>query len=175
MGKVFLKEEEVLQVRELKKMGILRPFSEEEVRGRTKNGGVAILCGDGDIDARGYHKRVITNRPHSIMIFGGPIIFAKTFKGYDGGLVDGLARNMGWGRVAKETSAKFLYPHWPCGVGGMHGYTMIDVLNLMIEVEQFFKEYSRRVYSFFHVAKKFADHEEQNTYELFLPERGVDL
>jgi hypothetical protein len=165
----FLTHEEMAQVEELKKVGVLMPFTQQEVQGLSKNGGVAILCGDGDIDAGLFHRNIVSHRPHGMRIFGGPMVFAPSFRGHDTGLVEGLLRNMSWGRSAKETRAKFLYPHWPCGVGKMFHYSMMEVIHLMREVEEVFLHHSPRVYTFFHVAKKFDDgHEEQNTYRLIL-------
>jgi hypothetical protein len=173
----FLTKTEVEQIQFLKTEGILRLIRKGELKGLTSNGGVAFFCGDGDIDTQLFHRQHISHRPHAIGLFGGPQLLAPSFRGHDTPFVEGLLRNISWGRGAKKTQTAFLYPHWPCGVGSaLFGYTMIEWINLMNEVTEVLKRHSKDMHSFFHVAKKTDEGiEEQNTYLLKLPSRGIRL
>lgn len=163
----FLNEDEMAQVKRMKEAGMLQLFKKEDVAGITKNGGVSIFCGDGDIDARSYHKKTVTSRVHSIMVFGGPLVFAPSFREYDKKFAEGLMRNIRWGMEAKHTLSVFLCLHWPCGVGAKFDYNMTDVINMAPEIEHVFLGLVKKIYTFFHVKKIFADkREEQNTYKL---------
>lgn len=172
----FLTDQERAQIKELQKMGILVPFKKGEMQGLTQNGGLGVFCGDGDTDALEYHKETIHIRRHSVTVFGGPIAFAISFRGYDTGLAEGLIRNALVGMSAKKTKSVFLYPHWPCQMGKVYGYTMIDVINLMLEVVHVFQKYSKNIHLFFHTVRKTAHgHVKQNTYKLVLPTDGEPI
>ena len=168
-----LNAKEVVLVQLLKKAGILQPFKKEEVNGLTRNGGCGVFCGDGDIDAPEYHQETITERNHSIQIFGGPLLFAPSFRDYDTALAEGLLRNASRGMGAKRTGSSFLYPHWPCAVGRDCGYQMIDIINMMYEVIPVFERISDKVHAFFHVVKRIEDERKQKTYKLVLPPDGL--
>lgn len=172
----FLIDAERLQVKKLQQLGILVPFEKGEMRGLTTNGGLGVFCGDGDIDAIDFHKETVHIRRHSLVIFGGPIVFADSFRGKDTGLAEGLVRNALIGMGAKKTSSIFLYPHWPCQMGVAYGYSMIDIINMMFEVLPVFQKYSNNIHLFFHTVRKTAHgHLKQNTYRLILPKEKIQL
>lgn len=170
----YLTSEERLQVKELQRRGILVPFKKGEMQGLTNNGGLGVFCGDGDTDAMEWHKETVHIRRHSITVFGGPLVFAVSFKGRDTGLAEGLLRNALIGMGAKKTTSIFLYPHWPCQMGKAYGYSMIDVINFMLEVLEVFKQHSKNIHLFFHTVRKTVHgHIRQNTYKLILPSEKI--
>lgn len=169
----YLTQEEMDQMKLLKEMEVLLPVNPDELK--TKNGGILILCGDGDIDAGLFHRQRISNRPHGIRVFGGPLVLAPSFEGYNTAFAEGLVHNMTLGMGAKNTRSFFVKPHWPCGVGSHYGLTMINALNLMSEVERTLLRVSPKIVMLFHVAKFRDGQEEQNTYRLILPKGGIVL
>lgn len=122
--------EERLILDDLKRRGILVPFRPEEAVGITRNGGVAIICGDGDVDIFLYHCFSLSSRPHAIKLFGGPLAMCSDFRGYDQGLASGLVKNIILGMEAKETSTVFIYFHYPCGMARKFGYDLRGTLQL---------------------------------------------
>lgn len=170
MGELTIKEYDIIH--SLKEKGVLQKFTIEELKSITKNGGIAIICGDGDIDVRRYHSRIKPNRPHSIMVFGGPLVFAPSFRGYKKSLVQDLIENMRWGMEAKATRSVFLYFHYPCGVAAMFHYSIEEVINLAPEVVSVFKQHFKpnKIHTFFHARRRNkGGNIEQNTYKLIIP------
>jgi hypothetical protein len=168
-----LTDEEREQIKELQRKKILSSFREGEITGLTQNGGVSIFCGDGDIDAPEYHKRVIHPRRHNISVFGGFLVFCKSYKIYDTGLAEGLLRNAKLGMKAKDTSSIFLYPHWPCQAGKEYGYSMLDMIDMLPEAVEVFRIYSEieKIHILFHTMRiSKHGHLQHNTYKLILPE-----
>jgi hypothetical protein len=165
----YLTKAEREYVRSLKNEKILKTYTPEQLRGITKNGGVAIFCGDGDIDVRKYHERTISDRPHAQEFFGGSLIHSRAFGDYDESFAQGALKNMFRGMGAKETQRVFLYPHYPCGMATFFRHGIYDVFRMAADVHlRFIEEYgfnSKLVYSFFHVKRMNRGmKEEQNTY-----------
>jgi hypothetical protein len=129
----FLTERESRLISRLKRDGTLRRFTVEELNSLTNNGGVAIICSDGDIDASRFHRKFVA-RPHEKKDFGGFLLLCKSFKGYDETRAKLMLENIAWGMEAKSTSSIFPYPHWPCGVGSeKYGHTLEEMINMIPE------------------------------------------
>lgn len=141
-------------VNKLKALGVLRVFKKEDCDRLTQNGGVAIFCGDGDIDARQYHCETISHRPHAISLFGGVLTFAQSFKGFSREMANGMVKNVCWGMEAKATRSIFLYPHYPCGVASKFKLSFEDTINLAAEAHEFFTKnpffLRENIHSLFH-------------------------
>lgn len=168
-----LNPREIIFVADLKKAGIIRSINPEEIAGITKNGGVGIFCGDGDIDARQFHRKMITNRPHKISIFGGVLALAKNYPGYEEHFATALINNILAGMGAKDTRTIFLCPHFPCGMASAHGLSIENVIDLSKEVHLDIVQRGmfngERVHSFFHIKRSGEKEDIQETY-LFHPE-----
>ncbi len=167
MRQVLTGEENEL-VSTFKKDGVFQRFTVEELRSVTKNGGVAIICSDGDIDAYFYHTK-ISQRPHAIKVFGGPLILSPDFAGYNKIFTQGLIENLKWGMEAKQTETIFLYSHYPCGVAikFRHYFEVTVALTARLKeiflADSFFKP--DKIYSLFHVKRMNKSGQiEQNTY-----------
>lgn len=170
MGELSKVEYEIVQ--SLKKRDALYEFKIEELKNLTLNGGIAIICGDGDIDVRRYHSRMRPCRPHSIMVFGGPLVFAPSFRGYSEFLVRDLCTNMRWGMEAKDTKSIFLYFHYPCGVASKFDYSIFDVLLKVPEVVSSFEQNFKgsNIHTFFHAKRRNRRGLiKQNTYRFAVP------
>ncbi len=165
----FLTGEDRDFVRDLKEVGVLEIYSENDLKNITRNGGAASFCGDGDIDVRNYHERTITGRPHSQSLFGGPLIYSPLYRGYKESFAIDSLENMREGMGAKETQRVFLYPHYPCGMATKYNHSIREVVLMAAGVHiRFISEFGflpGKVHSFFHV-KRFnrGEKEEQNTY-----------
>jgi hypothetical protein len=133
-GTITAEENEI--VSELKKQGILRRFVLSQVQGKAKNGGVAVVCSDGDIDASLYHRQ-ISHRPHEIKLFGGPLLLAPSFWGFDQAFARQIVENMKFGMRHKETRSCHLYFHAPCGVASHHGYNIPRIIDLAREARNY--------------------------------------
>ncbi|MDO8668193.1 MAG: hypothetical protein Q7K35_03810 [bacterium] len=162
--------EENTVVSQLKKDGILQRFDPATIFGIAKNGGVGVMCSDGDPDMFPYHTR-LTHRPHCVRLFGGSLLFAPSFKGFNEALAFGLLGNIRQGMTVKHTQTLFLYVHAPCGVAAMYGYGIEDQIKLAIEAMEFFAadNFFRRnkIHLLFHVKRiNRAGALEQNTYKI---------
>lgn len=161
--------EQNLVISNLKNIGILRRFNpEEEMSGVTKNGGVGIMCSDGDIDAELFHRR-ISHRPHAVKIFGGPLLLAPNFGGYDSSFAEKIIENIKQGMEVKQTRTVFFYFHAPCGVATKFNYDIPQILELakdsrdVLAGDKFFS----RIFTLFHVKRVNKGGElEQNVYAL---------
>jgi len=169
-GKTITEEENAI-VSQLKKDGILRRFSPDEVRGKTRNGGVAFICSDGDIDASFYHRK-ISHRPHEVKLFGGPLLLAPSFKGFDDIDAAFILGNMKSGMLHKRTRFCHLYFHAPCGVAqDQYGYTIQEVIEMAKEAKAFIIKDSfflpEKIDVYFHIKRiNKAKILEQNSYLL---------
>lgn len=152
--------------RKMKKVGVLKRFRPEEVKGLTKNGGVAILCGDGDIDVRSYHKKAISDRPHCKADFGGPLLFLPSFSGYDPCYAKCMFGNIKAGMGVKQTKTVFCYFHYPCGMAKAYKHSLQDIFRMMVEAAAVLqREGFERVNILFHAKRLNRNkEEEQNTY-----------
>lgn len=164
-----LTPEEAEYVSRLKADGTLKRFS--DMKGITKNGGIAIICSDGDVDISDYHKRAVSHRPHSVKLFGGPLLLCPSFRGYDRCLADGILRNMKLGVGAKNTRTFFSYFHFPCGVASTYSHTIYEVIEMALaqEVDSLLsKSFNvKSVTTFFQVKRiNRGGNLEQNTYIL---------
>lgn len=164
----FLTPKEAEFISSLKKLKLLRRFKVEELQGLTRNGGIAIICGDGDIDASRFHRKFVA-RPHEKKDFGGILLLCPSFRGYDETRAKRMLENIAWGMEAKATSSIFPYPHWPCGVGAKFGHTLEEIINMIpegIEIlrnNEFFQ--TDKITPFLHVKRiNRAGKEEQNSY-----------
>jgi len=124
MRQVLTAEENEL-VSSFKQSGIFQRFTIDDLKeiANNNNGGIAIFCSDGDIDAYSFHTR-ISQRPHAIKVFGGPLVLSPIFRGYDKGLAYGLISNLKKGMKAKETKVIFSYFHYPCALAIENRYRL---------------------------------------------------
>ena len=152
--------------RKLKRLGILKKLEIEDMKGITKNGGVSIICGDGDIDVYSYHNKTVSQRPHCKSDFGGPLLLIPSFRGYDPCYAQGIIKNVKGGIKHKKTKTIFSYFHYPCAVAKEHKHTFKDVLRMMDESPEIFDRYGfKKRFTFFHVKRLNKNKEvEQNTY-----------
>jgi len=165
-----IRKEEYMTFKELCDAQVMWKFRPGELQKLTQNGGIALICGDGDIDVGPYHRQGI-ERPHSLRTFGGPMLLAPTFRGYSQKLAEGLLENISWGMKAKDTGTVFFYLHYPCGVASMFKMEMEQVIELAVDINnvlwhnQFFTP--KEVFGFFHIRRLAASgKEKQNTYRL---------
>lgn len=164
-----ISSEQNLVVSGLKNRGILRRFNpEEEMSGVTKNGGVGIMCFDGDIDAELFHRR-ISHRPHVVKIVGGPLLLAPNFAEYDDIFAKKIIENIKKGMVVKQTRTIFLYFHAPCGVAMKFDYDIPQILDLAKDARDVLAgdKFFSRIFTLFHVKRVNKGGElEQNVYAL---------
>ncbi|MBI2459184.1 MAG: hypothetical protein HYV53_01365 [Parcubacteria group bacterium] len=152
-GIISRKENELIS--NFKKNGTLKKFNpEEEMQGLAKNGGVAVICADGDIDAELFHRR-ISHRPHAIRIFGGPLLFSPNFGGYDEGFARKMIENVKQGMEVKKTRTLYLYFHAPCGLATAFNHEIPEILDLARSVNGSFTSdnFFFRVFTLFHVKR----------------------
>ena len=148
-----LNSEDVQVVKSLKRLKSFQAFTKAELSALTRNGGSAFFCGDGDIDALGYHAEAI-ERPHHQALYGGPLLLAHSYKDFDPHFAECIIRNMKLGMRAKQTNAVFLYFHYPCAAALMLGYTLDQVLGFAYEVINRLSQEDiltpEKIYAFFH-------------------------
>lgn len=153
----------------LKIEGILLKFDPKELNGSTKNGGVAGDCGDGDTDLSVYHRK-ISHRPHEIKVFGGAMVFAPSYRGYDKAFAAKLVKNMKAGMEAKETKSLFLYFHAPCGMAAKYNHSIREQIAMAIEARCFFIRdpffVPEKIHTLFHTKRLRDSAIEQNTYRI---------
>lgn len=139
----------------------------------TKNGGVAIMCGDGDaVEQRRHHGAVISKRPHLIAAPGGILRLAPSFTGYSSSHAEAILE---WAKDyvgIKKTSTAFLYGHWPCGAADGNGVDLLRMVALAGKARQTVVESGifpeEKVHLLFHIRKTAEDGpEEMRTYRLF--------
>jgi len=157
-------------VSRLKREDKLQRFKLEEFKGLTRNGGVAVICLDGDIDAFNHHT-AITHRPHCLRVFGGPLVFARSFPGFREAFAVGLLENLRLGMTIKDTKTLFLYLHAPCGLAITYNYGIEEQLGLTAEIRNFFVGdqffLPEKIHCLFHVKRINKGGElEQNTYKI---------
>jgi hypothetical protein len=163
-----LTPEEYGFIRILKKKKILQKFDVNDLPRLTQNGGVAVFCGDGDIDASWFHRHGI-ERPHAVKLFGGPLLLFPAFRRYNPYFASSVIENIKWGMEAKDTKALFLYFHYPCGVAEKFGHNLLDVYNSIPAVLEEFRRDDffepDKIFPFFHVRRiNRGGKLEQNTY-----------
>lgn len=151
-GVISSKENEYISG--LKRYGVLQKFNPEEIRGIDENGGVAVVCSDGDIDAEPFHRR-ISHRPHAVRIFGGPLLLAPGFGGYDAGLERRLIENIKQGMEVKKTRTLYLYFHAPCGMALAHHHDIRETLEMAKATGESLAsdEFFSKVFTLFHVKR----------------------
>lgn len=157
-------EQEGRLISDLKRSGVLIRFIPEAKT--AENGGVAVVCSDGDIDASIFHRR-ISKRPHEVKIFGGPLFFSPKFGGYQPDFERAIMANIKQGMEVKGTSTIFLYFHAPCGMAMAYKHNIQEVLEMAGEVSQRFLDSGLfgQVFPLFHVKRiNKAEKVEENTY-----------
>lgn len=170
MRQVLTAEENDL-VSSFKEDGIFQRFSITDLReiANNNNGGVAIFCSDGDIDAFAYHAR-ISSRPHAIKIFGGPMVLSPLFEDYNKEFARYLLKNLKMGMETKKTEVIFLYFHYPCGVAIRYRYELHFVVAMADRMKEVFTAAGFKgetIIPLFHVKRiNRAGKLEQNTYRL---------
>lgn len=157
-------------VSRLKSSGTLLRFRPEEFMGLTRNGGVAVICSDGDISAPDYHAKLI-HRPHCLRVFGGSLVFAPLFRGFREAFAVGLLENLRQGMTVKDTKTLFLYFHAPCGVAAAYNHGIEEQLELAQGAKRFFASDNffvpSKIHLLFHVKRiNKAGALEQNTYKI---------
>jgi len=165
----ILTDEENAHLSVLKKNGFLIKFKKSDMKNVTKNGGIAILCGDGDVSIYDHHKAIISKRAHSIKLFGGPLLLCPSFKKYNKHAVSAILENISWGKSAKETKTFFIYFHYPCGVATLFDHSMDDVLKMAPEATKCIQDFfdPKKIITFFHVKRRNKGGKiEQNSYIL---------
>jgi len=155
-------------IRSLKRRKVLQKFNINDLFHATRNGGVAVFCGDGDIDASWFHRHGV-ERPHAIKLFGGPLLLSTTFRRYEFSFASRVIENIKWGMEAKDTKSLFLYFHYPCGVAEKFGHNLLDILNAIPVVMKEFREDKffnfQKIFPFLHVRRmNRGNNLEQNTY-----------
>lgn len=167
----IISEADVLIVRALKEEGVLLKFDPKELNGSSKNGGVAVICSDGDIDAPFFHAQ-LTHRPHCVRVFGGSLLFAPSFRGYEPNFTAQLVANLKEGMIVKDTKTLFLYVHAPCGMATKYQHGIREQVALAAEARRFFAEdsffVSTKILALFHVKKEVDGKLEQNTYRIVM-------
>lgn len=166
----FISEAERDIVRKLLKNGVLEKINLEEGKKLTRNGGVAVMCSDGDVDMAHFHGK-ISGRPHMIRLFGGPLLLAPSFlRSFSRTFASNLFDNIRWGMEAKDTHTVFLYFHAPCGVATMFGHNIPQIIQMAEEAREMTLDALgihnlEKLYIFFHVKRmNKAQSPEQNTY-----------
>ena len=153
-GVISSKENEY--VSRLKYRGVLQRFNPEDeyINGISKNGGVAVMCSDGDIDAELFHRR-ISHRPHAVKIFGGPLLFSPNFGGYDAGFAEKIIKNIKQGMEVKQTRTIYFYFHAPCGMAAAHHHDIREILDMAMSVSGIFDraDFFSKVFALFHVKR----------------------
>lgn len=166
-----ISQEDVLVVRALKQRGVLLKFDPKELNGSSKNGGVAVICSDGDIDAPFFHAQ-ISHRPHCVRIFGGSLLFASSFLGFKRHFACDIKANIRAGMEVKETKTLFLYVHAPCGVATQYEIGIEAQIALAAEAREFFIRdhffVLEKIHALFHVKKMVEGRLEQNTYRIVI-------
>jgi hypothetical protein len=165
----FLSEDDRNLLDAFKEEGLITITSLDGLLGITKNGGVATFCGDGDIDAYKRHCEEVTIRAHSIKVFGGPLIFASSFNGYNKQMASGLIENIRMGMKVKQTTKCFLYFHFPCGMAREFNHSLENIINYLApEAINAFKDLTapEKIYSFLHVKEYIDDSYKQSIYHL---------
>lgn len=164
-----ISDQDQVVVTALKEERILLKFDPKELNGSTKNGGVALDCADGDTDLSVYH-RLISHRPHEIKIFGGSLIFAPSFRGYDKDFAAKLVINLKLGMEVKDTKTLFLYFHAPCGMAIKYQHDIKEQIALAVEARNFFIQdpffVPEKIHILFHTKKLRGEVLEQNTYKI---------
>lgn len=152
----FISSKENEYIGGLKQSGVLKKFNpeDEDINGINKNGGVAVICSDGDIDAEPFHRR-LSHRPHAVKIFGGPLLFASSFGGYGAGFARKLIKNIKQGMEVKNTSVIYLYFHAPCGMAVAYNHDIREILEMAMSVGCIFDrdDFFSRVFTLFHVKR----------------------
>jgi hypothetical protein len=153
-------------VSRFKAEGLLKSYTADDWDGVTRNGGVAVLCSDGDIDAFEHHAKVISRRPHCIKVFGGPLLLAKNYPGYHRPNAGFLMEQIQAGMEAKKTGTVFLKFHHPCAMAIKYHLDLIQVVGLAHQVHENFLRGGlvnpEKIFTFLHVKKK----DKQATYLL---------
>lgn len=171
-GQTTISAEDNALVSQLKKKGLLVKFDPNEFRGATRNGGVAVMCSDGDVDIPVHHMQ-LTHRPHCLRIFGGPLLLAQSFPRFNENFAIDLSSNLQLGMEAKDTKRVYLYVHAPCGVAHKYNLGILEQLKLAVEARDFLAGDSffdpDKIFVFFHVKRiNKAGVLEQNTYKIAL-------
>lgn len=165
----IISQADVAVVRVLKEEGVLLKFDPKELNGFSKNGGVAVICSDGDIDAPFFHAQ-LTHRPHCLRVFGGSLLFAPPFRGYEPDFAARLVANLKQGMTVKDTKTLFLYVHAPCGVANKYQHGIREQIALAFEARNLFAQddffVPDKIYALFHVKKGVDGKLEQNTYRI---------
>jgi len=113
-----------------------------------------VICSDGDIDAEPFHRR-LSHRPHAIKIFGGTLLLAPSFGGFNGNFAAAIIENIKQGMKVKKTRTLYLYFHAPCGMAIEFNHDIPEVLKLagsvkhIVTIDDFFS----RVFTLFHVKR----------------------
>lgn len=166
----YLTQREEEMVTNLKSNGVLKSYTKDDWRGVATNGGVAIVCSDGDIDAYQHHAKVVSPRPHCLKVFGGPLLLAPSFPEFEQHINDFLMKQIGLGMSIKETGTIFVMFHHPCGMAMKHGYNLKDILECAWGAHRNLinsRLRPKKVFTFLHVKKA----GRQSTYllDLFKP------
>lgn len=151
----ILSKDENAYLSTLKKTNLLKKFTREDMKNITKNGGIAIFCGDGDISIPSYHENIISERAHCVRLFGGPLLLCPSFRGFNKARADFILENIAWGKQAKETNTFFVYFHFPCGVATHFKHNMDDILNMAPEANDAINTVftPKKILTFFHVKR----------------------
>lgn len=171
-----ISEHDQAVVTALKSEGVFLKFDFKDLNGSTRNGGVGIPCGDGDTD---IHKSqaLISHRPHCLRVFGGALVFAPSYRGYDADFAAMLVKNLKAGMEAKDTKSLFLYFHAPCGMATKHKHSIREQIALAVEARDFFIRdpffVPEKIHILFHTKKLVVDATgqkvlEQNTYKIVI-------
>lgn len=153
----------------LKREGVLLKFDPKDLSGSTKNGGVAVICSDGDTDMQLFH-RLISHRPHCQQITGGSLRYVPSFRGYRKRFAIDLMGDLQLLMNVKETKTLFLYFHTPCGMAIKYECGIREQIALAAEAREFFARDSffvpKKIHILFHTKKLMDGILEQNTYKI---------
>jgi hypothetical protein len=177
----YLTIEDKAIIRHLKKIGVLRVFSADDLKGITVNGGVLVTCSDGQIDVSTYQKDAIHGETSEIKLPGGTLHLCSMFRGYKEKKAETIAESVIDLFEAKYTRTLFLTHHFPCGMASKYGHDIKDVFQMAYfshvtsctDLQDMVNQAlpprlhleDDRIFDFFHI-KKLSDSgvEEQRTY-----------
>ena len=153
-----------------KKRKIIRHLLPEEATCLTENGGVFVVCSDGLIDACCHAHACIHQYANPFRVFGGPLIWAKSYQGYRESFAYDCVENIIPGMMHKKTSSCFKCFHAPCGMLKKYEHALEELEQMTHEAVEFVRANGGadlKIYPLFHT-RKWVGREEQNTYMFVL-------
>jgi|GEM_PF-726687 len=161
---MVLTPHEYAKVQNLKYLDILNHIPKRRF---SQNGGCSLKCSDGDTDMQAYHREAVSHRPHSVALFGGPLLIVPSFRNYNEVFADLIMDNLIAGMMSKETSTFFGYFDYPCAMAKKYHHSVDDVFHMIPEAYDVLTTRYRmkNIESFFHIKRiNRGGYEEQSSY-----------